>query len=325
MEYVGIEKRMIVNTRRAGLTMVEILVVVAIIAILVGILVPAVTMVRRTALEVKQRAQFTAIELGLAAFKNDYGDYPPSLWWDSTNATPQPRDYCGAQKLAEAMVGWDLMGFHPNSAWRADGLDAAGGPMSYDPARVRGDATGDGIIDTLAERRDRYVELEVANAFRLGQSAPGRGDGLFLDGTGTGTRLAENTYVLCDVFTVPGRRVLLSDGSTVNVGTPILYYRANTASKFLASSGDTTLGDMSIYRARDNAPLVNLGRVADGMKPLSERRQHPLADWNRFYEFIRDPKVQTQPWPHRPDSYILISAGYDGLYGTDDDICNFRR
>jgi prepilin-type N-terminal cleavage/methylation domain-containing protein len=319
---------MIVNTRRAGLTMVEMLVVVAIIAILVGILIPAATMVRKTAKNVKQKAQFTAIDLGLAAFKNDYGDYPPSLWWDSTSSTAGARDYCGAQKLAEAMVGWDLLGFHPNSAWRADGLDVSGGAMSYDPARARGDANGDGIVDTLAERRDRYVELEVANAFRLGQSAPGRGDGLFLDGGGAGTQLAENTYVLCDVFEVPGRRVLLSDGSMVSPGTPILYYKANTASKTMVDPTATinaTQADQSIYRARDNAVLVNLRCVADGMKPLANREAHPLANWNTFYELIRDPKVQTQPWPYRPDSYILISAGYDGLYGTADDITNFPR
>jgi hypothetical protein len=27
--------------------------------------------------------------------------------------------------------------------------------------------------------------------------------------------------------------------------------------------------------------------------------------------------------PYRADTYILISAGYDGEYGTPDDICNF--
>jgi hypothetical protein len=33
--------------------------------------------------------------------------------------------------------------------------------------------------------------------------------------------------------------------------------------------------------------------------------------------------VQARPWPYRSDSYLLISAGADGLYGTDDDIRNF--
>jgi len=28
--------------------------------------------------------------------------------------------------------------------------------------------------------------------------------------------------------------------------------------------------------------------------------------------------------PFRADTYILISAGKDGLYGTKDDICNFE-
>jgi type II secretory pathway pseudopilin PulG len=100
--------------------MIEILVVVGIIAILVGILVPAASMVQKTAREVKQKAQFTAIDLGLAAFRSDYGDYPPSSWYYPLAGTGAPQDYCGAQKLAEALLGWDLLGFHPNSAWRAD-------------------------------------------------------------------------------------------------------------------------------------------------------------------------------------------------------------
>jgi hypothetical protein len=37
---------------------------------------------------------------------------------------------------------------------------------------------------------------------------------------------------------------------------------------------------------------------------------------------LADPKISI-PWPYRPDSYILISAGVDGVYGTDDDITNF--
>lgn len=301
--------------------MVEILVVVGIIALLVGMLIPALTTVRRMAKEVKQKAQFTALDLGLASFKNDYGDYPESLWW--IPPAPGARDYCGAQKLAEAMVGWDLLGFHPNSAWRSDGLDAAGGPGSYDPARAR-DADGDGVADTLNERKERYVEMEMVNAFRLGQSAAG--DGLFLGGTGD---LEENTYVLCDVFQVPERKVLLANGKSVNPGTPILYYKANTSSRRFpipaTAASNAALCDESIYRVRDNTPLVALGRLADAGKAIGARRQHPLSNWGRFYEMIEDPKVAAQPWPYRPDSYILLSAGYDGLYGTDDDICNFTR
>jgi len=295
-----------VRREKSGLTVIEILVVVSIIAILVGILVPALTMVRNSAKQVKQHAQFTAIDLGLAAFRSDYGDYPPSTWWNP--ATGGPQNYCGAQKLAEALLGWDLLGFHPDSAWRADGLDAAGGPDTYDPLAKYPPAVRQ---ENLKKRRDRYIELDTANVFQLGR--------LFVDSM----PLAPNTYVLCDVFEVPERKMTLPGGSgSVVPGTPILYYCANRSSKTIDWVGAAVLDPQDrIYNVRDDAPLVSLGRLADGAKLLVERQQHPLD----FYSYIRDPKVQARAWPYRPDSYILISAGPDGLYGTNDDICNFGK
>ena len=47
----------------------------------------------------------------------------------------------------------------------------------------------------------------------------------------------------------------------------------------------------------------------------------------KWYEinpaFERVPGSSVIRWPYRPDSYLLISAGPNGLYGDDDDICNF--
>jgi hypothetical protein len=306
---------------------IEILVVVSIIALLVGLLLPAVHTVQKMAKDTKQKAQFTSIELGLAAFKSDYSDYPPSSWWKP--AIPGGRqDYCGAQKLAEALLGWDLLGFHPDSAWRADGLDRNSGPTTYDPLKVNAANV------TLDKRKDRYVELEHANAFPLGESGAGARDGLFPDtSNGSGNApLAQRTFVLCDVFTVSGRKVLMNGSSLalpgvtaqmVSPGTPILYYKANTASKVHADA--TVDPQYRIYDIRDNYPLVSLGAMADAMKPIAARKHHPLEDNNYFYEYIRDPRVQARPWPYRPDSYLLISAGADGLYGTNDDIRNFGQ
>jgi hypothetical protein len=42
-----------------------------------------------------------------------------------------------------------------------------------------------------------------------------------------------------------------------------------------------------------------------------------------FYSYIEDPKVTAKSTPYNPNSYILISAGPDGTYGTKDDIRNF--
>lgn len=276
--------------KKTGLTVVELLIVLGIIAILVGLLVPALSAVKKMAKETKQKAQLSTIELALAAFKNDYGDYPPSNW----TPVELTGDYCGAQKLAEALLGWDLLGFHPSSAWRSDGLDAGGGVGTYDPAQTR-DNNSDGVLDSLNERKGPYLELATVSAFKLGD--------LFRSG-----QLAPNTYVMCDVFGV--KKVVLPDGSTAKAGAPILYYRANTTQKLIRD----------IYNVLDNDALIQ-------MKVEMDRKVHPLTmadnQYQFFYDYIRDPKIEARPWPYRSDSYLLISAGVDGLYGTSDDITNF--
>ena len=294
--------------KKKGFTMVELLVVLGIIALLIGLLLPALSSVRNVAKQTKQKAQFTAIELALIAFKNDHGDYPPSD--RSSHVTGVANDYGGAQKLAEALLGWDLLGFHPKTAWRADGLDAAGGPGTYDPLKTRG-------TNTLDERKGPYLELATTSAFKLVD--------LFKP-FATGP-LAPDTYVICDVFTA--QRVTLFKGIdpltnrpltvTERAGSPVLYYRANTSSKKCEAADPGN----SIYNILDNQSLVELGSVRD-------RRLHPLSNPSVFYSpntgptpGILDPRITARFWPYRPDSYILISAGVDGLYGTSDDICNF--
>jgi len=295
----------------SGLTLVELLTVLAIISLLVGLLIPAVTAVKKSALEAKQKGQFFAIDVALTAFKNDYGDYPPSDW------LMPPSNYCGAQKLCEALLGWDLLGFHPKSAWRADGLDEAAGPLSYDPRRMRVDAGGNFL--TFSERKGPYLELGTQTAFKLGGP-----NGIFAR-TGTGP-LAPDTYVLCDVF---GKtKVTLPGGKAVNAGAPILYYKADTSGTMIST----------VYRINDNDGIVAVKEAADGkLHPIGGGAPPaPFASRNQYFYgiagptgalatpgYITDPKITAKLWPYRPGSYILISAGADGIYGTPDDIRNF--
>ena len=299
---------MTVNYKRSGFTLMEILTVVGIIALLVGVLLPAVSAVRRMARDTKQRAQLTAIEIALTAFKNDYGDYPPSSWTPSTMAG----NYCGAQKLAEALVGRDLLGFHPKSAWSATDLTWYPDPAVADPTVYEAN---------LKERRELYLELSMANVFRLGNMSLVK-PGLFP----ATSPLAPDTFVLCDVFAA--RNVIMPDRKIVKAGVPILYYKANESEKTI----------QRIYNVDDNDAIVALKEEID-------RRGHPLGSGpfplpfsNRlefFYGnsdtttgiigYIQDPKVTARQWPYKSDSFILISAGADGIYGTSDDICNFAR
>jgi type II secretory pathway pseudopilin PulG len=280
-----------VKRKRTGFTIVELLAALGIIALMIGILLPALNLMRNKAKETKQKAQFMTINLALTAFKNDYGDYPGSDWSLPT-APGMSSDYCGAQKLAEALVGWDLLGFHPKSDFRSTGRN--------DNLEYIYDVNNPVYFD---QRKGPYLELATASAFRLGNYSA------FYPGLYNNTApLAWNTFVLCDVF--GKNKVTFSNGKTAKAGAPILYYRANTSGKTIHE----------IYNALDNDAIVNVKQTADA-------KIHPLANpgnqYQYFYNYILDPKITARPWPYRPDSYILISAGVDGLYGTGDDVRNF--
>jgi prepilin-type N-terminal cleavage/methylation domain-containing protein len=292
-----------VKDKKSAFTLVELLAVLGIIAILVSLLIPALTMVRKVAKETQQKAQITTIELAIVAFKNDYGDYPPSLGYDS-GGNPDYY-YCGAQTLAEALVGWDLMGFHPKSAWRSNGTAGTGGNDAYLGATTGTPAEKEA---NLKARRGPYLELATANVFKLGD--------LFTDTSS----FNPNTFVICDVF---GKKSVTIGSKTVKAGAPILYYKANTSSKTIDYLSKPP-ADL-IYNRMDNFYFIrDVKEMEDAGETAAPYLNRILGSQFFYEEYIKDPKVTATPWPSRPDSYILISAGADGLYGTRDDICNFE-
>ena len=303
------------KNKRTGFTLVELLTVLAIISLLVGLILPSLAMVRKLTKETRQKAQFTTIEMALLAYKNDHGDYPRSNQRDPVTGDI----YCGTQKLTEALLGWDLMGFHPDSRFQSDGRDGAGNIIYPHPL----DPTDPLHLANLDEREDHYLDLSKANAFRLGVSSAGLDDGLFQDPA----PLAPNTYVICDSFAV---KSLTVGTKTFKAGTPILYYRADTSSKIF----HTGPVEDRIYECSDNLALLSLGVLPNPglarMHPLFEPGGSGLYFYDEEYKIVDIQASMAMgyattgvTWPHRSDSYILISAGYDGLYGTNDDICNF--
>ena len=93
-------------------------------------MVPAVHTVQKMARETKQKAQFTAIELGLAAFKSDYGDYPPSFWLDPSRLRAD--DLPELLRRPEAGGGDGRLG----SARFPSGFRLAGGRFGRDTGTV---------------------------------------------------------------------------------------------------------------------------------------------------------------------------------------------
>jgi hypothetical protein len=153
------------------------------------------------------------------------------------------------------------------------------------------DPTGT-YFDPNSSARRLYLPIDRANAYRLGDLYQGLGFPI------------EDQYVLCDVYPNVDH---LRTGKLV--GMPLLYYKAGTAS--LAA----------IYDYEDNSRLVNLGL------PWQQGDPHPF-NAAKFGAQIRNDEIwenQSIYRPHNADSYILLSAGHDGKYGTDDDMFNFRK
>ncbi len=293
--------------KETAFTIIELLTVMSVIIILIGLLVPSLSMVKRYAKEVKQQAQFHSIESALELFSSNsgWGGYPPSEALDGEDDS-----YCGAMKLCEAMVGQDLVGFHPNSRFRAD-CTINGTDKLYDSPP--GSALYPDPADNLKARKGPYLQTENANAYRMWQ----------LYGTEIGDTypFQEDLFVLCDVYT----RVKNQETGK-GVGMPILYYRANTTNTVHDPNGELpAIGDDKdyIYNYTDNDELVKLGL------PWDTAATHPIESSQqpeKFYEITRDKRIDISTGrPYRPDSYILISAGFDGVYGTDDDIFNFEK
>jgi len=286
------------TNKKAAFTIVELLTVMSIIVILIGLLVPALNQVKKFAYEVKQRTQLHSIDTAIEFFSSEFNGYPESSATDSTG-TP----YCGAMKLAEAMLGQDLRGFHPDSIFLADGTNGLNKILypkadSVDPATYK---------MNISARKGPYLPLENANAYLL--------EDIYADITPFGT----GHFVLCDVF----RRVTHRQTGQ-KIGMPILYYKANTANSM--HDVDNPANPENIYNYRDNQQLLMLGMP---WNPPPSGPPHKLAVENgkvgvRFYMNTRNEKVTTASIPYRDDTYILISAGWDGEYGTPDDIiCNF--
>lgn len=307
------ERKMKNNTkqfgRRLAFTIVELLTVITIIAILIGILVPSLRAVRLTARKVKQKSQMHAIDTALEVFNEAYGGYPQSKMRDEDG-----KFYGGAFKLAEALVGQDLLGFDPRSRWRAD---------LYYSQNIQ-------LLYYGLDRDSRlgpYMELENANAYQFGKLYPSVAQPL------------RERYVLCDVF----RR----GAGAQKIGMPILYYRADTFNKSderphdpnkYSLGGLTEDSSTNIYNYYDCFDIVSLGVPPGG----AGARRHPMADMTsrggtlegifRFYKQTRNSKVRIwnrtlnkfEWWPYNAESFILLSAGPDGLYGTTDDIGNFN-
>lgn len=337
-------------TRPSGFTLIELMVAVAIIALLVGIMLPTFAGVTSKAKYVATRGTFSALEKGLEFYKGerDLGNaYPPSQGDKEGNpyVIVDPFDpdgaglvdsIAGANLLVYAMTGADQLG-------TPGFLNLGGRPEWWDDQGSRVDSGDAYELDEVSRepKQPRY---------------PGNGETYVDDNTRADIRtlsqLFDDGVVIDDPEAMTlNRGVSHQPFFTDKWGRPVLYYRANRAGRWVVTDPNASIGS---YDVRDNAFLTGCdlsGHTRDGVDfgpgktnsyysriartltpdviPNLTNGVHEIltavAYENTFERFILDPAVTVKNRAVRPDSYLLISAGEDAIYGTSDDVTNWER
>jgi type II secretory pathway pseudopilin PulG len=324
------------SKKRAGFTIIELLTVMSIIIILISLLIPSLNALRRYGYYVKQKNQFHGIDVALEFFNAEWEGYP-----DSGPLDIATQSYCGAMKLCEALMGQDLLGFNPESRFYQVGTTDGLAPSGDIPSNAGNDLypgrrpLSPNIINaSRKERKELFLPIENAGACKMEEIyLKAEVEAKF--GAETGT-----LPVLCDVYpTTINRR------TGKNIGMPVLYYKADSNKKNHPTPkapvppwNSWTFADIDTigftYDYRDNQNLVDLGlpmyptglynhnmSLNAGITPDGDTVEGP----DRFYiETWNKNVVISTGRSYRADSYILMSAGFDGIYGTKDDVFNFE-
>ncbi len=325
------------SLKKRAFTLIELLTVVAIIALLIGILVPAVTRAKRSALEVAIKAQHDGIYKGLELFKNDFGFYPSSVSQSNDGLLNSARDIAtatklvvtGAHRLAYAMMGRDKLGCPAKTGTDSTGMTAG---AEFGPDSITGWYYSGAAGPTAGQFNAPWIGPNGANwgspALKTARKAPyvnPEGFTIVGDnsmGSGADANGDEYNWLLCDKYE-KGLGEKIDAVTKYPLHSPILYFTANLSGDRIFGSGNPNFSK-NIYYWSDNVQILNQANA------LADVDNSGTVDEGDFWAFIEDKgaRVGTGPdarRPHNPESLILWSRGNDGIFGTDDDIVNWNK
>ncbi len=343
--------------RASAFSLVELLTVIFIMGALIAILVPSLSAARNAAKKTVSQSAIKAIEVGLEMFKNENeknfrrtNGYPPSFAHPKIGNIFDPNRgefpflpgtelqkpvVYGAHWLPAMLIGPDAQGYirrsnvpkalrqQPNEWYRAQPNNA---PRALD-------------------RDQMYIDPEGINLVAT-NNLPGKrpSDPFFPDWT-----IMRDMPVIADAFDYPVLYYVANrNGKTTNMVEDVRNPNNNY------SDGPQQTG-VPYYFHEDNAGFTGTETFPEGWNFQGEHPIHLAGDRQTGDElFLPDPNTGRIPntfarWiidrnvykdlslkddavrqaaPLRPvnqDTFILLSPGVDGKYGTNDDISNIPK
>jgi prepilin-type N-terminal cleavage/methylation domain-containing protein len=330
-------KRIRRQTNCGAFTLIELLTVISIIAILIGIMSIGMNKAMMIAKNIRQKVEFKAMEVGLELFAKDFDGYPDSTVLTGTPGNPAGADaVCGAQRLAEVLMGRDSRGFEPATGWYPPQDELYKPVLGTTDTAIR-DTLYDLSQDvSLKRRKSPYVEFKYSGVYTIDQLWQGN----IVSSTIYTSASAVNRFrspVITDTF---NRYEITVSGANVKVGLPVLYFKADSSKRFRLTQAKAEVPANSllsteyrnwIYNFDDNLPLIQLPVLLDPTLPDKDYTDidNDSVTENQaevFYENITQTADKDRLFykPYNTETFILISAGWDGVYGTKDDITNFN-
>lgn len=338
-----------------GFTLIEILVVIGIIVVLLGILIPVVSKVRKSAQAATVQAQINDLQGSITQYQQDHGALPGPLPY---NEIRRPTGFTMGVDTNSAGTEYDndleetqitmaenlVLGL-------AGGLELSpGGVVWYDPRLVGGGAMS---LNPGNPKKGRAYIDQKNLSWRV---VDDKKTGTYADGAGSATD-SEIPEIL-DTFPSPMPILYLRarKGQQPPAATPDSWTAINNyiithttsgtptyvgqydLSQIIAYTGPDAdgnyIGEGKSIGPGDYVPTTppNAAQLPHGLRsvdvdawmeqspPSGKTYQYPY----NAYPYFRDPaSSENSPQPRAKDGYILISAGLDRVYGTEDDITSF--